>query len=638
MRAAAIAMPAMAPIAVAIPRKVNCSQKSRHDAIGRRMARRAAITPITTQNATLSAIATGYELSSAIGAPTTSRPGAAITTVRSPSTALRRPEPSRKMISATRPKMSGALNPTNGPPRRMRVRYQRGPPTTAVVIDVSASMTGASDRMAQDYGAALGIDRHGASADPTDPVVVCVAASGWLAAVVSSRLIPLVAGAALVVVMGLCRRSGASIGAWALAVITVSSAVGVHAALQRSGSEPTLGGYVGWVTVVDDPQPSGGATRVLLDIEGDRYEMWARGRGARRRVGEWDAGNQVYASGERAALSPTRRDRVAWQHVVGVFDAEWLGDRIAGSPLARASNRIRYLVASASERLPEPDDTLFTGLVIGDDRTQPPEMLARFRRTGLSHLTAVSGQNVALVLAAASPLLRRLTGRARVGVTLILIAWFVVITRLEPSIIRAGVMAALAVIARATGRQGSPVRLLALAVCVLLIIDPLLAQSVGFQLSVGATAGVALLASWLGERLSALGPLALPVGVTLGAQIGVLVPSALVFGRLPLVGLAANVLAVPIAGLVMLLGLPIAIIGAPTPPLLDVLMLPMRLGVRWVDTIAVLADRLEPDRAAVGWWAHGCAAVLSLWWFAVRRTRVRLIDTHRHGNVSAQRR
>jgi competence protein ComEC len=254
-------------------------------------------------------------------------------------------------------------------------------------------------------------------------------------------------------------------------------------------------------------------------------------------------------------------------------------------------------------------------------------MLARFRRTGLSHLTAVSGQNVALVLAAASPLLRRLTGRPRVGVTLILIAWFVVITRLEPSIIRAGVMAALAVIARATGREGSPVRLLALAVCMLLIIDPLLAQSVGFQLSVGATAGVAALANRLGERLSALGPLALPVGVTLGAQIGVLVPSALVFGRLPLVGLIANVLAVPIAGLVMLLGLPIAIIAAPAPPLGSILMLPMRLGVRWVDTIAVLADRLEPERAAVGWWAHGCAAALLLLWVVIRRHRTRLINT-----------
>ena len=94
--------------------------------------------------------------------------------------------------------------------------------------------------------------------------------------------------------------------------------------------------------------------------------------------------------------------------------------------------------------------------------------------------------------------------------------------------------------------------MLALAVVGLLLFDPLLAWSVGLWLSVGATAGVTAVGPWLAPRLGVLGPLALPVAVTVGAQFGVAVPSLLVFGRLSLVGTVANLVAVPVAGFVML--------------------------------------------------------------------------------------
>ena len=81
--------------------------------------------------------------------------------------------------------------------------------------------------------------------------------------------------------------------------------------------------------------------------------------------------------------------------------------------------------SAAAATLPAADGALFRGLVIGDDRDQPREMIDRFRASGLSHLTAVSGQNVSFVLAAAGPLLRRLRPWMRWAVTLALIAWFV---------------------------------------------------------------------------------------------------------------------------------------------------------------------------------------------------------------------
>ena len=146
-----------------------------------------------------------------------------------------------------------------------------------------------------------------------------------------------------------------------------------------------------------------------------------------------------------------------------------------------------------------------------------------------------------------------------------MIAWFVALTRFEPSILRAGAMAALSATAFLTGRERSPVRLLSIAVLALVLIDPLLVWSVGFWLSVGATAGVCAIGPVLARRFSRLGPLATPLGITLGAQIGVMLPSLLVFGRLPLVSVPANLLAVPVAGAVMLYGLPAALVAGLLP-------------------------------------------------------------------------
>jgi competence protein ComEC len=370
------------------------------------------------------------------------------------------------------------------------------------------------------------------------------------------------------------------------------------------GAHPArLGHFEGWAAVVGDPQPSPTVTRVVLELDGERFEYWARSRAKRVRVDAWASGDRLLLSGARAPISPSRQDRVAWQHVVGQFELDWVAERRPGSPIDRASNRVRALLASGASTLPNDDAALFRGLVIGDDSDQPVAMLDRFRASGLSHLTAVSGQNVAFVLAAAGPILRRMRSRSRWAVTIGLIAWFVALTRFEPSIVRAGAMAALSATAFALGRQRAPSRLLALAVIVLLLIDPLLVRSVGFLLSVGATAGVTLLAGPLAERLARLRWLAAPLAVTLAAQLGVAIPALLVFGRLPLVSIPANLLAVPVAGAVMLYGLPAGLLAGAVPPLAPALMFPCRLGVRWVDTVAALGARLEPgeDATWAGW-------------------------------------
>jgi competence protein ComEC len=410
-------------------------------------------------------------------------------------------------------------------------------------------------------------------------------------------------------------------------VVLVGVAVAVGAvAGQRSRDAweslrpEVLGAHTGWVTVASDPAPAGAAVRVLVDVDGQRHEVWVRGRAGQVRARAWRAGERLLVHGERVALRPDRIERVAWQHVVAELRIEWVADVAPGTPLATAVNRVRDLIARGGASMDPTDAALYRGLVMGDDRDQPSSMIERFRASGLSHLTAVSGQNVAFVLAAAGPLLTRLRPGWRLVVTLGLVAWFVTLTRFEPSILRAGAMAALSAIAFATGRERAPARLLAIAVTALLLVDPLLVRAIGFWLSVGATAGVTVVAPMLAGVLAPLGRLAGPAAVTLGAQVGVLVPSTLVFGLPPIMSIPANLLAVPVAGAVMLVGLPAGLLAGATdgvvPWLGPVTMAPVAAGVRWVDTVAALGARLEPGGAATTatWALLGLTLVCAAAW------------------------
>jgi competence protein ComEC len=365
-----------------------------------------------------------------------------------------------------------------------------------------------------------------------------------------------------------------------------------------------LGSYSGWASIVGDPAPFGSGLRVTVEVGGERFDAWVYGS-PRRRLIDRQSGEAVLIEGQRrATTSNVRRARI--RHVVGRFDVVTVGDWREGSPLSRTASRVRTALRRAAESTMGVDDAaLFTGLVIGDDARQPQQLVTAFRASGLSHLTAVSGENVAFVLAAASPLLRRLRPWWRWAATLGLIGWFMALTRFEPSVLRAGVMAMLGCSSYVLGRQRSVVRLLASTVTILVLVDPMLVWSVGFWLSSGATAGVCIVAPWLAPRLPGPTWLSTPLSVTLGAQVGVALPSWLVFHRLPLVSLPANLLAVPVAGFVMLFGIPAGMLSAALPPLAPLLMAPCTAGTRWVAVVAYLAAGIEPSPgwAAIGWLA-----------------------------------
>ncbi|HEY4333702.1 MAG TPA: ComEC/Rec2 family competence protein, partial [Ilumatobacteraceae bacterium] len=314
-----------------------------------------------------------------------------------------------------------------------------------------------------------------------------------------------------------------------------------------------IGPYAGTACLVGDPQPIDGAVTAVFELDHERFEVWTGGA-IGQRLDDHLSGECVWISGTRRALHGTSAHRAALRHVVGGLDIEAYGDWSQGSTIDRASNRVRRTFAAGSAQLRAPDDALFAGLVIGDDRNEPAAMVDQFRASGLSHLTAVSGQNVAFVLAAAAPLLKRLRSWLRWAGTLAVIAWFAALTRFEPSVLRASVMAAIAATGFVLGREKPPARVLLLAVGGLVLIDPFLVWSVGFWLSVGATAGVALLATPLAGYVPGPRWLAEPAAVSLAAQAGIAPISLLVFGTMPIVAVPANLLAVPVAGFVMLYG------------------------------------------------------------------------------------
>ena len=359
-----------------------------------------------------------------------------------------------------------------------------------------------------------------------------------------------------------------------------------------------LGNYSGVARVISDPKRSGAATQIVLEIASDRFIVYAYGPPAWR-LNNVSVGERILVTGWRSKLSPEREQRLISKHIKGKFEIKSVEERrFTAAPLFRSAQRVRKLIDRGASSFSYDERSLFTGLVIGDDSEQPEEMVMAFRKSGLAHLVAVSGQNVAFVLAGLSPLLRRLPRTARLIVTCGILIWFVVITRVEPSVVRAAVMAGVATLSISIGRPTRTLRLLAITVIGTIFFDPLLAWSVGYFMSVGATAGLCLLSGPLARVVPGPRWLANLIAATVSAQAGVTPAVIFVFGLPAAIGVIANVLAVPVAALVMLVGLPLSLLaGALSQTVFSaigtVMMWPVFVGVRWVWWVAAIGGRLN---------------------------------------------
>ncbi len=299
------------------------------------------------------------------------------------------------------------------------------------------------------------------------------------------------------------------------------------------------------------------------------------------------------------------REPPSWavgRHLAGTVSLTTVRLTSRGSVLARLANGVRFRMNSGAASLPPLQRSLFMGFVLGDNREQSIEVADDFRAAGLSHLLVVSGQNVAFVLVAADPLLRRFGSKPRFVFSLVVLVTFGVITRFEPSVLRAGTMAALTLWSRQLGRPQPAIRILSLSVITLLIIDPLLSRSLGFGLSVCATGGLALLSGPIERRLPFRRAISAPLSATFAAQIATF-PMLVSLGGVHPLSIAANMVALPVAEPVMVWGVLVGVLAGYVGPFgAAVLHTPSRVLIWFIAKVAWATSSLVQVSWLPKWW------------------------------------
>ncbi|MEX0992611.1 MAG: ComEC/Rec2 family competence protein [Solirubrobacterales bacterium] len=367
----------------------------------------------------------------------------------------------------------------------------------------------------------------------------------------------------------------------ALAALLVIGGSLLAAERLRSIDHSELSGSFGsWVTarghVVKRERASHGTSRVRLRLESLRMPgSRARGRGeliqlrapAALRVGRLSIGSELIATGGLSDLPPSapgddfdygaylRRNGV---HAVLRAESVRSTGRSRGGPAGFVDAVRRRAERGVEAGLPPSLAQLARGMVLGEDEQIPKAMSEDFKRSGLAHLLAVSGQNVTLLALLAFPVLGLLglARRTRLLVVLALIALYVPLTGAGPSIVRAGAMGAAATVAALSGRPASRWYALLGAAAVSLILDPRAWQDAGWQLSFAAVAGIFVLMRPIAGRLRRL-PSALADGlaITAAATVATAPLMAFQFGQVSIVSLPANMLALPAVAPVMWAGM-----------------------------------------------------------------------------------
>ncbi len=277
--------------------------------------------------------------------------------------------------------------------------------------------------------------------------------------------------------------------------------------------------------------------------------------------------------------------------------------------LYRGISTVRAGLVEAASVLPPAERALVPALVDGDDSLMPPEVADDFRTTGLTHLLAVSGANLTLVLAFALFIARWCGVRAQ-GLTwlgLVTVVFFVLLARPEPSVLRAAAMGVVALAGLSAGGRRRGMRALSVAVIVLVLFDPWLARSVGFLLSSLATAGILLLAPPWRDAMAQWMPriLAEAVAVPLAAQVVCTPVVAAISGQVSLVAVLANLAAAPAVGPTTVVGLVAGLAAVLSEPVGHLLGHVAGVSAWWIVSVATRGAQLAG--ASVTWPVGGLA-------------------------------
>lgn len=353
------------------------------------------------------------------------------------------------------------------------------------------------------------------------------------------------------------------------AVVVLSLAVGVQLHAGRSGALPLLveAGTTGTVTgtVLSEPRP----TSPGFDGE-PRYVRTVTATAVSGRVDgvhtTGPAHGEVVVLGGVEVLSPGYGATVEVEGrllpvdpgsaatamlALGPGTSSTAALRVVAPPGAVLSTvgTIRSAFLEVAATLPEQARGLVPGVAVGDTSMMSPGLDHAMKTTSLTHVTAVSGAHFAIIFATVTGLcaLLRLPLRARVPVAGTAMLGFVLLVHPEPSVLRAAVMSSVTLAAVLLGRPAQSLTALCVAVLVLLAVDPFLARTYGFVLSVLGTAGIVVgtrpIAAWLGRLLPRW--LALAVAVPLAAQMACGPVIILLDPFVPTYSVPANLIATP---------------------------------------------------------------------------------------------
>lgn len=429
----------------------------------------------------------------------------------------------------------------------------------------------------------------GAPVGRVDGRLALAAGAGWggLVLLLPDGVRGLLMGAGAAVAVGAMawwrRRTGrrsAVLAACCAVTATLLAAGAAHVVAREAGGLPDLAAQRAVVTVsgrlASDPRVLRAGPERRADSVVARMDVGeVVGRGRRTAVttpvliiapGNWADRRW----GETVRVTGRLRPADPGEDVVAIFTPSGAPETLAEpGAVAEAAEHVRQRLRLAVADVPPDAQGLLPGLVIGDTSLAPRLLTDDMKVTGLTHLSAVSGSNVAIVLSAALALAgaMRLPRRWRPVFSALLLVGFVILARPEPSVIRAAVMGGVGLLGMQTARRGAGLPALGAAVVVLLAVDPWLARSFGFALSVLATAGLLLLARpWgeaIGRRLpSCLRFLSDAVAIPLAAQVVCAPVIVLLSGTISVVGVLANLLAAPLIGPATILGVMAALVAA----------------------------------------------------------------------------
>ncbi|MEK6648632.1 MAG: ComEC/Rec2 family competence protein, partial [Actinomycetota bacterium] len=233
---------------------------------------------------------------------------------------------------------------------------------------------------------------------------------------------------------------------------------------------------------------------------------------------------------------------------------------------------------------------LIPGMVLGDTSLQTPQFRDAMRRSGLTHLTAVSGANFAIislfVLWCMQWLVRSL--KWRVVVTAIALSGFIALVRPSPSVLRAAAMASVVLFAKGVGQRSDSLPALGFAIAAVVIGDPWQARDPGFALSVLATAGLLLLAPRIVRWLVRFIPLV--IASALSPPIAAVVMCAPILvalsGYIGPMSVIANLLVASVVAPITVLGFIAALLAPITPSFATFLLFFVRIPAGWIAAVA----------------------------------------------------